>query len=427
MEYDLLIKRGTIYEGSGKPGYKGDVAVKNDRIVAVGKNIDGQARRVIDAEGLAVTPGFIDSHTHYDGQLFWDPLLTCSSWHGVTTVVMGNCGVAFAPVKPEQRELFNYMFSRVEGVPEYLLKQAVPWDWETFGEFMDAVQRRGPSLNVACLMGYSAIRAYVMGNDAVERKQATREEIEKMKDVVREGMRAGAFGVSASRMPVHLGANGEPMPSAVAPDEELIEVFSTVGEFDYGFIEYVGRSFVAHKDLDKECAEDWELLKTLARKTGQPISWPILHMYNAPDNWKKFLKTADEAWDEGLQFWIQTSPWIGNAFEFTLERVTSIFDDMPHWKEVFKLPAGEREAKYRDPEVQKGLRFDVVEDTAPRFFHRRWDLVTVHENPHDGDLWRTVRVARPHVRDRVGAEQCLGWSGDRCHAPPPPWDACGRA
>jgi N-acyl-D-aspartate/D-glutamate deacylase len=376
MDYDLIIRGGTVYEGSGKPGYKGDVAVKGDRIAAVGK-VEGTAKRVIDATGKAVAPGFIDAHTHYDGQLFWDPLLTGSSWHGVTTVVMGNCGVAFAPCKPEQREMFNYMFSRVEGVPEDLLEHAVPWDWETFGEFMDSVQRRGPSLNVICLMGMSAIRTYVMGEEAVTRTDATRAEIDRMKELVRDGMKAGAFGISASRMPNHLGAKGERMPSAVAPDSELIEVFDTVGEFRHGFLEYVGRSFVANEDLEKEAAQDWAMLKTIARDTRLPVSWPILHMYNSPDNWKKFLNTADEAWAEGLQFWIQTSPWIGNQFEFTLERVTSLFDDMPHWKEVFKLPPEEREARYRDPEVQKGLRYDAVEEQAPRFFHRRWDLVTL--------------------------------------------------
>jgi N-acyl-D-aspartate/D-glutamate deacylase len=376
MDYDVIIKGGTIYEGSGKRGYVGDVAVKADRVAAVGK-VEGTAKRVIDATGKAVCPGFIDTHTHYDGQIFWDPLLSCSSWHGVTTVVMGNCGVAFAPCRPEQREMFNYMFSRVEGVPEYLLKQAVPWDWESFGEFMDSVQRRGSSLNVVCLMGFSAIRAYVMGDDAISRKDATPEEIEQMKDVVRQGMRDGAFGLSASRMPVHIGVHGEPMPSAVAPNSELIEVFSTLGEFKHSLTEYVGRSFVAKKDLAREAAEDWEMLKTIARKTKRPVSWPILHMYNSPDNWKNFLKVADGAWDEGLEFWIQTSPWIGNEFEFTLERITSIFDDMPEWQKVFKLEPEEREARYRDPEVQKGLRFDVVEDNAPRFFHRRWDLVTL--------------------------------------------------
>jgi N-acyl-D-aspartate/D-glutamate deacylase len=378
MDYDLIIRGGTVYEGDGKPGYVGDVAVKGDRIAAVGK-VEGAAKREIDASGMAVSPGFIDVHSHYDGQLFWDPLLSCSSWHGVTTIVMGNCGVAFAPCKPEQRQLFNYMFSRVEGVPEYLLEQAVPWDWESYGEFMDAVQRRKPGLNVVCLMGQSAVRAYVMGDDAVTRKEATRDEIERMKQAVREGMKAGAFGLSASRMPVHLGVNGEPMPGAVASDAELIEVFDTVGEFEHAFIGFIGRQFVANHDLEKEQEEDWKLMKTIARDTGKPVSLPILHMYNSPENWSNFLKKTEDCWDQGMQFYVQTSPWISAPFDFTLERVTSLFDDMPNWRKIFKLPPEQRRARYEDPEVQKELRYDAVEYPAPRFFHRRWDLVFVKQ------------------------------------------------
>lgn len=378
MEYDLIIRGGTIYEGSGKPGYKGDVAVLGDRIAAVGK-ISGAAKKVIDAEGHAVSAGFIDVHSHYDGQIFWDPLLSCSSWHGVTTIVMGNCGVAFAPSKPDQRELFNYMFSRVEGVPEYLLQKAVPWNWESFGEFMDSVQGVKPALNVVCLMGQSAVRAYVMGDDAVSRKEATPEEIARMKDAVREGMRAGAFGLSASRMPVHLGAKGEPMPGAVAPDAELIELFSTLAEFDKGYIGFLGRQYVANDDLEREQEEDWQLTMRMARDTGKPVSHAMLHMYNSPDNWKKFLDRVDAEAERGLTFYVQTSPWISAPFDFTLMGLSILFDDMPNWRRLFRLPVEQQHAGYRDPEVRKGLRFDAVEFPAPRFFHRRWDLVFVKQ------------------------------------------------
>ncbi|RYE74528.1 MAG: hypothetical protein EOO74_11390, partial [Myxococcales bacterium] len=236
-----------------------------------------------------------------------------------------------------------------------------------------------PGLNVVCLMGQSAVRAYVMGDDAVSRREATPEEIAKMKDAVREGMQAGAFGLSASRMPNHLGAKGEPMPGAVATDAELIEVFSTLGEFDKGYIGFLGRQYVAHNDLDAEQEEDWQLTMRMARDTGKPVSHAMLHMYNSPDNWKKFLDRVDAEAGRGLEFYVQTSPWISAPFDFTLMGLSILFDDMPNWRRLFRLPVEEQYAGYRDPEVRKGLRFDAVEFPAPRFFHRRWDLVFVKQ------------------------------------------------
>ncbi|HEV3108854.1 MAG TPA: D-aminoacylase [Candidatus Binataceae bacterium] len=379
MQYDLLIKGGTIYDGSGAPGFEGDVAVAGDRIVAVGK-VRGNSRRTIDAKGMAVAPGFIDPHSHYDGQLFWDPLITSSSWHGVTTVLTGNCGVAFAPCKPEQREIFKYLFSRVEGVPATLLQKAVPWDWENFGEFLDSVERRRPALNVACLMGQSAIRAYVMGEEAMTRREATRDEIERMKAAVRQGMRAGAAGLSASRFGLHVGDHGEPMPGKITSNAEMYELFDAVGESRRGLFEFATSHIASGDDPEKERRQDWELVEA-ARRTGLVSTWGgILQRYAEPGKWREWIEMNEKVWRSGLRVYPQAACQLGTPYVFSMERPELVFDDLPHWKPiVFSSSLEERKRMYRDPEIRKGLRYDVVEDPLPRYFHKRWDLMIVKQ------------------------------------------------
>ena len=261
MSYDLLIKNGRIYDGSGTDSYGGNIGVKAGHIVAVGE-VDGQATHTIDADGLAVTPGVVDVHTHYDAQVFWDPLLTSSCWHGVTSLVMGNCGLAFAPCKPEHRDPLMHIFSRVEGLDFETLEKGVPWNWTSFPEYLNAVEGMNPGLNVAVLMGHSPLRMYVMGTDAIERA-ATADEVEQMKELVRQGMRAGAAGLSVSRSPVQVGDHGEPMPGKVAEDAELFEVCKAVGEFGRGFFEFNPRVLIYEKDKS-ERDSDLALLKAIA-------------------------------------------------------------------------------------------------------------------------------------------------------------------
>lgn len=374
MQYDLLIRGGTIYDGLGAPGFRGDIAVSGGKIVAVGK-VSGEARETITADGLAVAPGFIDVHTHYDAQILWDPLLTSSCWHGVTTVVMGNCGLALAPCRPEHREFLRDLFSRVEGVEAEVLEKGVPWGWVTFSEYMNAVERLRPGLNVIPLMGHSAIRTFVMGPDAVQR-EATETELAQMQEAVREGMRAGAAGLSISRSPAQIGAHGEPMPGKVATHAELIALCQTVAEFGRGFFEIQPKILFVDKE-EQEREEDWELLRTIARRTGLPTTWVgILHQWDRPQLWRQMLDKTDQAIDEGLPIYPQAS-CRNLLLRFTLDGVATLFDDMPHWKQVTSAPVEERKRLFRDPSVRKGLRYDIVDDPTPRVFCRRWDLLSV--------------------------------------------------
>jgi N-acyl-D-aspartate/D-glutamate deacylase len=376
MRYDLLVKNARIYDGSGMESYGGNIAVQGNRIVAVGE-VGGDAHEVIDANGLAAAPGFVDVHTHYDAQIFWDPLLTSSPWHGVTTLVMGNCGLAFAPCKPEHREPLMHIFSRVEGLDFDTLEKGVPWTWTTFPEYLDAVERMNPALNLVALMGHSPIRLYVMGRDAVERP-ATHAEVEQMKDLVRQGMRAGAAGLSVSRSPVQVGDHGEPMPGKVAEDQELFEVCKTVGEFGRGFFEFNPRVLIYEKDKS-ERDRDFELLRAIAKETRLPTTWiGLIHQWDQPSLWAELMEKLDGAFREGLALYPQAScrPIM---FRFSLKNIATIFDDMPNWRKVHFLSVEERIRCFRDPEVRKGLRYDLLEDPVPRAFSKRWDLMYVND------------------------------------------------
>lgn len=376
MAHDLLITNGTIYDGSGAPGFRGNVAVEGGKIVGVGA-VSGPAKQTINADGLAVAPGFVDVHTHYDAQVFWDSLLTSSCWHGVTTTVMGNCGLTFAPCKPDHRELLMQVFSRVEGLSMEVLQKGLPWDWTTFPEYMDAVERQHPALNLIPLMGHSAIRTYVMGQDAFAREAEPRE-LEQMKDLVRVGMRAGACGLSVSRSPAQVGSHGEPMPGKVASHAELIALCDTVAEFKRGFFEINPKILIIDKD-EKEREEDWQMLRTIAQRTKLPTTWAgVLQQWDQPGLWQEMLDKTDQALKEGLPIYPQVS-CRAIMFRFTLENIATLFDDLPHWKKVNFEPLEKRKQLFRDPEVRKGLRYDVIDDTLPRVFSKRWDLMYVQD------------------------------------------------
>src|SRR5262249_4924311 len=219
MTYDLLIRNGTIVDGSGARAVRADLAVSAGRIVEMGV-VSGGAARVIDATDLVVAPGFIDPHTHYDAQICWDPLVTCSSWHGVTTVIMGNCGVGLAPCKPAEREVATWNLVHVEAIPYEVLTQGLPWDWESFPQYMDATAKRGIGINVGFLAALSPFRQYVMGDEAMERA-ATAVETEQIAVLLRESMNAGAVGFSLTVMPQHLGYKAQPLACRLASNDEL--------------------------------------------------------------------------------------------------------------------------------------------------------------------------------------------------------------
>jgi N-acyl-D-aspartate/D-glutamate deacylase len=273
MDYDLKVKGGLILDGSGRPGVQGSVAVKDGRMVAVG-DAPGQAARTIDAGGLVIAPGFVDIHTHYDAQVMWDRMLTVSPWHGVTTVVMGNCGFGVAPTRPEHRGQIMRTLEKVEGMSLTALETGLSYDWpfETFPQYLEAIEKRGVGINVAALVGHTAVRMYVMGDDAYER-EATDDEIKAMQQIVREAMRAGAAGFATSKGFAHIGYLGKPVPSRLATLDEIKALTSVLGESRRGTVEVATGHGLSYDEYEQ-----------IARGNGRPISFSFLA---GREDWQK--------------------------------------------------------------------------------------------------------------------------------------------
>lgn len=228
MAHELVIRNGTIVDGTGSDPYRGDVAVDGDAITALGK-VEGQGQTEIEADGMAVTPGFIDLHTHLDAQIGWDPFMTSVTWHGVTTVLLGNCGVTFAPCKPEDREFLAGIMETVEDIPKQAILTGLPWDWESYGSYLDSIEARGPMVNVTGLVGHSATRFYVMGERAID-QQATPDEIRQIAELAGQSVKEGAFGFSVNRHPGHVGPDGRSIPGTFAHADELLAIAEAVGK-----------------------------------------------------------------------------------------------------------------------------------------------------------------------------------------------------
>src|SRR5215471_10051351 len=292
MTYDLLFRGGRVYDGSGQPSYLADVAVKDGKIVELGR-INASAARTIDVAGLAVSPGFIDHHTHMDAQVFWDPLATSEPQHGVTSIVMGNCGLTLAPVKDASAayDALVKSFVRVEAIPRSVLEQGVPWGWHTFGDYLDALEGK-IGVNVGGLVGHIAVRQYVMGEESVERA-ATAQEVEEMKSLVREAMERGALGFSTNRNERHMREDGKPVASRLASNEELFSLCHVLTDLNCGVIETI---------LGRNSIKDFEFYDHLARLTVRPIIWQsIQHRWSKPNFWREQLTAVAEIFRAGFQ------------------------------------------------------------------------------------------------------------------------------
>jgi N-acyl-D-aspartate/D-glutamate deacylase len=366
MSYDLLIKGGRICDGSGLPSYVGDVAVKDGRIMEVGR-ISGTSQRTIDGDGLAIAPGFIDFHTHLDAQLLWDPIATSSCWHGITTVIPGNCGLTLAPCRPQDRDGILGSFVRVEAMPLQVLKSAVNWEWETFPEYLNRLDGR-LGVNVAALVGHCALRQYVMGEAACERA-ATQDEIERMKKILRESVLAGGMGFSTNRNPVHMRTDGRPIASRLAADEELLELAGVLGELNRGSIQIsIGTLGIAVPEK-----QGVDLFNRLAA-AGRPVIWQsIAHRWDQPDLWRELLDMAQESLAAGFPSYPLCNARLFNN-RFNLKNA-QVFDDLPTWKQILFTPIEQRMEIFRVPEVRQKLRSEAVENHFRSRFSRRWDLV----------------------------------------------------
>ena len=367
--YDLMLKGGRIYDGSGMPSFLGDVAIGNGRIEAIGR-INGAADRVLDVGGLAVAPGIIDFHTHFDAQLWWDPLASSSIDHGVTSVVMGNCGLTLAPCKPESRDALIGTFVRVEDMPRESLQAGIPWKWTTHGEYLDALGRKPLGLNVATLVGHCAVRQYAMGEASVER-EANETEIAEMEELVRQGMAAGAFGFSTNANQRHYREDGKPVASRFAGLDEVARLCRVVGESRSGLVQFTHGAFASPEHV----AHIGRWYDTILKETRRPlIGESIRHFWSEPDLWRKQLNDVEERCQQGYAAYAMTSTR-RSMRRWTL-RDSSRFDEMPAWKNLMTLPLDQRKERFRDPQSRLELAKAMAE-SKPISFSRRWDLICI--------------------------------------------------
>jgi N-acyl-D-amino-acid deacylase len=394
MDRDLLISNGTLIDGTGAPARRADVAIAGGRIVEVGE-LSGAARRTIDAHGLVVAPGFIDPHTHYDAQICWDGAATPSSWHGVTSVVMGNCGVGIAPCRPQTREIAMRDLVNVEAIPFEVLEAGITWDWETFPQYMDAAARRKPALNLAFLAPLTPLRHYVMGEASMERA-ANRDELLQVKNLLGEAMDAGAFGFSSTLLNQHLGYQGRPLACRNASREELKAYCNALRERGKGAIEIAMTRQIGVMD-DPEL----ELLDFMLAESGRPITF--IAMFDRDDiseAVRTSLARAAPMIARGAR--PQTSP-LPLTREINMRNPFS-FAAFPSWKRVFEDKSKAAQAAvYRDPAFRNQFREDLKRPAA----FGNWARITVHEvkAPRLKDLeGRSVaEIAAQRGRDGVDA------------------------
>jgi len=278
--HDIVIRGGSIVDGTGKSRFTGDVGISGDQISEVGGKL-GPGRREMDASGLLVTPGWVDVHTHYDGQAMWDPMLSPSCWHGVTTTMFGNCGVGFAPVRAEHRGALMDLMEGVEEIPGVVLSDGLTWEWESFPDFLDALERRPHAIDIAAQIAHLPLRVYVMGDRAVRFEQARPDDIAQMRRLTVEALRAGAFGFTTSRTDSHKTTTGDMVPSRYAGSEELVGIGSALGEVAAG-------AFGMNSDFDDEAAELAWMTK-LAKSTGRPVWFLLTDRYDDPERWRRAL------------------------------------------------------------------------------------------------------------------------------------------
>jgi N-acyl-D-aspartate/D-glutamate deacylase len=383
MGFDLIIRGGTVVDGTGLPRFTADVAVADGRIASIGK-VTADAERVIDADGLIVAPGFIDVHTHYDAQVDWDPTASPSCWHGVTTVLAGNCGFTLAPARPEDCGWLAQMLSRVEGMSADALAQGMRWQGGTFGEFWDRVEGR-VAVNIGGFVGHSAVRRFVMGNEASER-EATPDEIAAMQQLVRAAMREGAMGFSTSQLDIHVAHDGREVPSNYASADEILALCAVLAEFGRGVIEFIPHSFATGYD-----EADRALMLGMVEVSGRPLELNTLFPHiGTPGCWKDSLEFCREAQRNGARIHPMFATNRMGA-HLALES-TFLLDELATFRDTLTLEPGARERALRDPAVRDKIRAEMA-DGSTRAMQLRFETLEVEEverPEHQPYVGRTV-------------------------------------
>lgn len=377
MAYDIIFSGGTVVDGSGEVPRRADVALTGDRIAAIGDLGAAQAGERIDCTGRAISPGFIDIHTHYDPQILWDADLTPSSWFGVTTVMLGNCGFSVAPMRPETRNTCIETLANVEAMSVKALEAGISWEFETFAEYLAAIERRQPTLNVGAMVGHTALRMYEMGEDT--QRAATDGEVRGMRKQLELAMQAGAWGLSTSKSPAQVGAGGRPVPSRLAEFSELLEISSALAQGNAGVIQGVGGPGLG--------IPEWA---QLARRSGRPVTWCSLHQgVDGGRHWEYSRATA-KARSEGADLWAQMTCMPNNA-QFML-RTPFILNGVPAFGKIASLPHEERLAILSDKAWQAEAQRQLDANEERRSFQIRWDRVyLVETQAHHALVGKTMQ------------------------------------
>ena len=370
--FDLVIRGGTVVDGTGASAYAGDVAISDGRIAEVGQ-VTCAGREEIDATERIVIPGFVDVHTHYDAQVTWANQILPSSANGVTTVLMGNCGVGFAPVRPDHHDMLISLMEGVEDIPEVVMKEGLPWNWASFPDYLDSLVGNEYDVDVATQVPHAALRVFVMGERGANREEATAEDRAAMARLAADGMRAGAFGFSTSRLLQHRTAEGEPIPSYGAAQEELLEIADALADVGRGWIQTVG-------DFEDAIDAEFELRREMSARSGLPLTMTLLQKEARPEEWRDLLGRIEEANAEGLRITAQirgrpTSVLLG--FELSINP----FSACPSWAEVKDLAFEKRMARLRDSALRARLISEPCGDIIRKRRFQQWDRIFPFGDP----------------------------------------------
>jgi N-acyl-D-aspartate/D-glutamate deacylase len=406
--FDLVIRGGTVIDGSGGAPYAADVGVLDGLIAAVAPNLPAGTEE-IDATGRIVTPGFVDIHTHYDGQATWDQRMQPSSWHGVTTAVMGNCGVGFAPCKPQDHDRLIRLMEGVEDIPFPVLTQGLPWNWESFPEYLDSLSGRSFDIDIAAQLPHAALRVYVMGERGANREPATREDIARMAVIAKGAVEAGALGFSTSRTLNHRTSDGQPTPTLTAGEDELEGIALGLKAAGKGVLQFVS-------DFQQP-AEEFAMFRRLVEKSGRPLSFSLAQSPKGPDSWKILLAALEQANDDGLPMKAQVAGRPVGVL-FGLELTLNPFSQHETYKAIAHLPLAERVEQLKDPAVRARLLSEELDPKGPFAGSalRAWDNMFLMSEqpdyePKPSDTIKDLAAARGVWPDEVALDHMLSNGG----------------